>query len=176
MGWHRLEHKLSARELDAEIRRLTAVVREGKATPEELGSGTFTLNNYGVFGVDGSAAIINHPEVAILGVGRIIDKPWVVGGELAVRKVTELTLTFDHRVCGGGLGGFGLGLVGPPLKQMLSGVQDPHGDGGCRGSRHDVGAAPACRSPREAGSAALLLPDGPIPRLRRDRFHFKGGF
>lgn len=94
--------KLSARELDAEIRRLTAVVREGKATPEELGSGTFTLNNYGVFGVDGSAAIINHPEVAILGVGRIIDKPWVVGGELAVRKVTELTLTFDHRVCDGG--------------------------------------------------------------------------
>ncbi|GAP56184.1 dihydrolipoyllysine-residue acetyltransferase component of pyruvate dehydrogenase complex [Arthrobacter sp. Hiyo6] len=54
--------KLSARELDAEIRRLTAVVRDGKATPTELGSGTFTLNNYGVFGVDGSAAIINHPR------------------------------------------------------------------------------------------------------------------
>ncbi|GAA1789771.1 2-oxo acid dehydrogenase subunit E2 [Pseudarthrobacter sulfonivorans] len=94
--------KLSARELDAEIRRLTAVVREGKGTPEQLGSGSFTLNNYGVFGVDGSAAIINHPEVAILGVGRIMDKPWVVNGELAVRKVTELTLTFDHRVCDGG--------------------------------------------------------------------------
>jgi 2-oxoisovalerate dehydrogenase E2 component (dihydrolipoyl transacylase) len=94
--------KMSARELDAEIRRLTLVVREGKATPSELSSGTFTLNNYGVFGVDGSAAIINHPEVGILGVGRIIDKPWVVNGELAVRKVTELTLTFDHRVCDGG--------------------------------------------------------------------------
>lgn len=99
--------KLSARELDAEIRRLTAVARDGKATPSDLGSGTFTLNNYGVFGVDGSAAIINYPEVAILGVGRIIDKPWVVNGELAVRKVTELTLTFDHRVCdGGAAGGF----------------------------------------------------------------------
>ena len=97
--------KLSARQLDAEIRRLTAVVRDGKATPAELGSGTFTLNNYGVFGVDGSAAIINHPEVGILGVGRIIDKPWVVNGELAVRKVTELTLTFDHRVCDGGTAG-----------------------------------------------------------------------
>jgi pyruvate dehydrogenase E2 component (dihydrolipoamide acetyltransferase) len=94
-------HKLSARELDAEIRRLTAVARDGKATPTELGSGTFTLNNYGVFGVDGSAAIINYPEVAMLGVGRIIDKPWVVNGELAVRKVTELTLAFDHRVCDG---------------------------------------------------------------------------
>ncbi|MFC9773300.1 MULTISPECIES: dihydrolipoamide acetyltransferase family protein [unclassified Pseudarthrobacter] len=98
----RSAEKLSARELDAEIRRLTDVAREGKATPTELGSGTFTLNNYGVFGVDGSAAIINHPEVAILGVGRIIDKPWVINGELAVRKVTELTLTFDHRVCDGG--------------------------------------------------------------------------
>ncbi|KSU78714.1 pyruvate dehydrogenase E2 component (dihydrolipoamide acetyltransferase) [Pseudarthrobacter enclensis] len=94
--------KMSARELDAELRRLTDVARQGKATPTELGGGTFTLNNYGVFGVDGSAAIINHPEVAILGVGRIIDKPWVVNGELAVRKVTELTLTFDHRVCDGG--------------------------------------------------------------------------
>ncbi|CAM3121208.1 Dihydrolipoyllysine-residue acetyltransferase component of pyruvate dehydrogenase complex [Arthrobacter ulcerisalmonis] len=95
-------HKLSARELDGEIRRLTAVARAGKATPAELGRGTFTVNNYGVFGVDGSAAIINHPEVAILGIGRIIDKPWVVRGELAVRKVVELTLTFDHRVCDGG--------------------------------------------------------------------------
>ncbi|MGO4803910.1 dihydrolipoamide acetyltransferase family protein [Arthrobacter sp. 2MCAF15] len=110
--------KLSARELDAEIRRLTAVVREGKATPAELGSGTFTLNNYGVFGVDGSAAIINHPEVGILGVGRIIDKPWVVNGELAVRKVTELTLTFDHRVCdGGAAGGF--------LRYVADAIENP---------------------------------------------------
>lgn len=110
--------KMSARELDAEIRRLTAVVREGKATPSELGSGTFTLNNYGVFGVDGSAAIINHPEVGILGVGRIIDKPWVVNGELAVRKVTELTLTFDHRVCDGGTaGGF--------LRYVADAVENP---------------------------------------------------
>ncbi|WP_247042151.1 dihydrolipoamide acetyltransferase family protein [Arthrobacter rhizosphaerae] len=110
--------KRSARELDEEIRRLTAVAREGKATPSELGSGTFTLNNYGVFGVDGSAAIINHPEVAILGVGRIVDKPWVVNGELAVRKVTELTLTFDHRVCDGGTAaGF--------LRYVADGMENP---------------------------------------------------
>lgn len=110
--------KLSARELDAEIRRLAEVARQGKATPTELGSGTFTLNNYGVFGVDGSAAIINHPEVAILGVGRIMDKPWVVNGELAVRKVTELTLTFDHRVCDGGTAaGF--------LRFVADGVENP---------------------------------------------------
>ncbi|MDI3240036.1 dihydrolipoamide acetyltransferase family protein [Arthrobacter sp. AL08] len=116
--------KLSARELDAEIRRLTGVVREGKATPAELGSGTFTLNNYGVFGVDGSAAIINHPEVGILGVGRIIDKPWVVNGELAVRKVTELTLTFDHRVCDGGTAGGFLRFVADAIENPGSVLAD----------------------------------------------------
>ncbi|MHA7289644.1 dihydrolipoamide acetyltransferase family protein [Arthrobacter sp. MDT3-24] len=116
--------KLSARELDVEIRRLTAVVREGKATPEQLGSGTFTLNNYGVFGVDGSAAIINHPEVAILGVGRIIDKPWVVDGELAVRKVTELTLTFDHRVCDGGTAAGFLRFVADAIENPASVLAD----------------------------------------------------
>jgi pyruvate dehydrogenase E2 component (dihydrolipoamide acetyltransferase) len=116
--------RLSARELDTEIRRLTAVVREGKATPSELGSGTFTLNNYGVFGVDGSAAIINHPEVGILGVGRIIDKPWVVNGELAVRKVTELTLTFDHRVCDGGTAGGFLRYVADAIENPGSVLAD----------------------------------------------------
>ena len=116
--------KMSARELDAEIRRLTAVVREGKATPAELGSGTFTLNNYGVFGVDGSAAIINHPEVGILGVGRIIDKPWVVDGQLAVRKVTELTLTFDHRVCDGGTAGGFLRYVADAIEGSGSVLAD----------------------------------------------------
>ncbi|MGO2532216.1 dihydrolipoamide acetyltransferase family protein [Arthrobacter rhombi] len=109
---------LSARQLDTEVRRLAGVAREGKCTPAELTRGTFTLNNYGVFGVDGSAAIINHPEVAILGVGRIIDRPWVVDGELAVRKVTELTLTFDHRVCDGGTaGGF--------LRYIADAIENP---------------------------------------------------
>lgn len=116
--------KLSARELDAEIRRLTTVAREGKATPAELGGGTFTLNNYGVFGVDGSAAIINHPEVGILGVGRLIDKPWVVNGELAVRKVTELTLTFDHRVCDGGTAGGFLRYVADAIENPGSVLAD----------------------------------------------------
>lgn len=116
--------KLSARQLDAEIRRLTAVARDGKATPAELTSGTFTLNNYGVFGVDGSAAIINYPEVAILGVGRIIDKPWVVDGQLAVRKVTELTLAFDHRVCDGGTAGGFLRYVADAIESPGSVLAD----------------------------------------------------
>lgn len=107
---------MSARALDAEIRRLAAVAREGKATPTELSSGTFTLNNYGVFGVDGSAAIINYPESAILGMGRIMDRPWVVDGQLAVRKITELTLAFDHRVCDGGTAGGFLRFVADAME------------------------------------------------------------
>nr|WP_249336189.1 dihydrolipoamide acetyltransferase family protein [Sinomonas gamaensis] len=98
-------HRLNARELDSELRRLTAVARDGKASPADLTGSTFTLNNYGVFGVDGSAAIINYPEAAILGVGRIVDRPWAVEGQLAVRKVVQLTLVFDHRVCDGGTAG-----------------------------------------------------------------------
>jgi len=88
--------------LDTAIRDLTARAREGRATTEELTAGTFTLNNYGSFNVDGSAAIINHPQVAILGLGRIIDRPWVVDGELCVRKITQMSFVFDHRVCDGG--------------------------------------------------------------------------
>ncbi|WP_104168088.1 dihydrolipoamide acetyltransferase family protein [Arthrobacter sp. SX1312] len=107
---------LSARGLDTEIRRLAALAREGRATPSDLSSGTFTLNNYGVFGVDGSAAIINYPESAILGMGRIIDRPWVVDGGLAVRKVTELTLAFDHRVCDGGTAGGFLRFVADAME------------------------------------------------------------
>ncbi|WMY79268.1 dihydrolipoamide acetyltransferase family protein [Citricoccus sp. I39-566] len=98
-------HRMSARQLDAELRRLTELARSGKATPHDLGGGTFTINNYGVFGTDGSAAIINHPEAAILGLGRIIDRPWVVEGDLAVRKVMQLSLVFDHRICDGGTAG-----------------------------------------------------------------------
>jgi pyruvate dehydrogenase E2 component (dihydrolipoamide acetyltransferase) len=73
----------------------------GAFPPSALSGGTFTLNNYGTLGVDGSAAIINHPEAAMLGIGRMIERAWVVDGELAVRTVIELTLSFDHRVCDG---------------------------------------------------------------------------
>ncbi|MEU1902017.1 dihydrolipoamide acetyltransferase family protein [Nocardiopsis dassonvillei] len=95
-------HRLTTAELDGEIRRLTAAAREGRASQAEMTGGTFTLNNYGSLRVDGSAAIINHPQVAILGLGRIMDRPWVVDGELTVRKITQLSFAFDHRVCDGG--------------------------------------------------------------------------
>ncbi|MFD6563990.1 dihydrolipoamide acetyltransferase family protein [Micromonospora profundi] len=97
--------RLTTAELAAELSATTAAARAGTLPPARLTGGTFTLNNYGVFGVDGSTPIINHPEAALLGVGRIVDKPWVVDGQLAVRKVTQLSLTFDHRVCDGGVAG-----------------------------------------------------------------------
>ena len=95
----------TARQLSADLTALTRRARAGDLTPADLTGGTFTVNNYGVFGVDGSAAIINHPETAIVGLGRIIDRPWAVHGTLEVRKITELTLAFDHRACDGGTAG-----------------------------------------------------------------------
>lgn len=98
-------HARDAEGLTAEFARLTEAGRDGRLTPADLTGGTFTLNNYGVFGVDGSTPIINHPEAAMLGIGRIVPKPWVHEGELAVRQVVQLSLTFDHRVCDGGTAG-----------------------------------------------------------------------
>ena len=92
-------------QLSTAMAEQTRRAREGTLGPADLTGGTFTVNNYGVFGVDGSAAIINHPEVAILGIGRIIPRPWVVDGQVVPRQMTELTLAFDHRVCDGGTAG-----------------------------------------------------------------------
>ena len=92
-------------QLSTAMAEQTRRAREGTLGPADLTGGTFTVNNYGVFGVDGSAAIINHPEVAILGIGRIIPRPWVIDGQVVPRQMTELTLAFDHRVCDGGTAG-----------------------------------------------------------------------
>jgi pyruvate dehydrogenase E2 component (dihydrolipoamide acetyltransferase) len=95
-------HELSIDELDAALRELAATARAGSMPPERLRGSTFTLNNYGGLGVDGSAAIINHPDVAILGIGRMIERPWVVDGAIVARRIAQLSLVFDHRVCDGG--------------------------------------------------------------------------
>jgi len=117
-------HTMTTRELAAAINARTAEARSGSITPAALTGGTFTLNNYGVFGVDGSAAIINHPQVAILGFGRIIDRPWAVGGELTVRKVTQLTLSFDHRACDGGVAGGFLRFVADCVESPITALGD----------------------------------------------------
>lgn len=109
---------LDTETLSANLAEIIASARAGKLSTVQMSGGTVTLNNYGVFGVDGSTAIINHPEAAIVGVGRIIDRPWVLDGELTVRKVTQLSLSFDHRVCdGGSAGGF--------LRLLADYVQNP---------------------------------------------------
>ncbi|MGM9332557.1 dihydrolipoamide acetyltransferase family protein [Streptomyces murinus] len=110
-------HTRDAESLTGEFARLTEAARAGTLTPGELTGGTFTLNNYGVFGVDGSTPIVNHPEAAMLGVGRIVPKPWVHEGELAVRQVVQLSLTFDHRVCDGGTAGGFLRYVADCVEQ-----------------------------------------------------------
>jgi 2-oxoisovalerate dehydrogenase E2 component (dihydrolipoyl transacylase) len=117
-------HRLTTRDLSARLAEQTAAARERRLAPADLADGTFTVNNYGVFGVDGSAAIINHPEVAILGLGRVIDRPWVVNGELAVRKVAELTLAFDHRACDGGTAGGFLRYVADCIESPATALGD----------------------------------------------------
>src|SRR5699024_365194 len=94
-------HSLTTAELHEAIREVSERARAGQVSGEELERGTFTLNNYGAFRVDGSAAIINHPQAAILGLGRIIGRPWVVQGEIVPRKIAQMSFVFDHRVCDG---------------------------------------------------------------------------
>jgi 2-oxoisovalerate dehydrogenase E2 component (dihydrolipoyl transacylase) len=110
-------------QLSAAVAERTRRAREGTLGPAELTGGTFTVNNYGVFGVDGSAAIINHPEVAILGIGRIIPRPWIVDGALAPRQLTELTLAFDHRVCDGGTAGGFLRFIADCVESPASALR-----------------------------------------------------
>nr|AIU93603.1 hypothetical protein LRS1606.169 [Rhodococcus sp. NS1] len=111
---------LATVELAHQLRETTELARDGKLPPARLTGGTFTLNNYGVFGVDGSTPIINHPEAAILGVGRIIDKPWVVDGALTIRMITQISLSFDHRVCDGGAAGGFLRLFGDYIENPIA--------------------------------------------------------
>ncbi|MES5820829.1 dihydrolipoamide acetyltransferase family protein [Streptomyces sp. RG80] len=89
-------------DLSTELRRLTGLARCGTLPSENLTGGTFTLNNYGGFQVDGATPILNHPQAAMIGVGRITDRPWVRDGRVEVRKVVTVSLTFDHRACDGG--------------------------------------------------------------------------
>ena len=115
-------HLLTTSQLDVEIRRVTAAAREGRATRVELTGGTFTLNSYGGFNVDGSAAIINHPQVGILGLGRIIDRAWVVDGDLAVRRIGQMSFVFDHRVCDGGTAAGFMRVVADAIESPASAI------------------------------------------------------
>ncbi|MER6663026.1 dihydrolipoamide acetyltransferase family protein [Amycolatopsis japonica] len=106
---------MSLKELAIALTELTDVAREGKTTPAAMLGGTITITNVGVFGVDTGTPIINPGESAILCLGAIKDTPWVVDGEIKVRKVLQLSLSFDHRVVDGQQGSEFLADVGALL-------------------------------------------------------------
>jgi len=84
-----------------EVRVLAQKAREGALTVEEVTDGTFTISNVSMLGMDGFTPVLNPPETGILGVGRVIEKPAVFNGEINIRQMMTLSLTFDHRVVDG---------------------------------------------------------------------------
>ncbi|WP_312006628.1 2-oxo acid dehydrogenase subunit E2 [Nocardioides alcanivorans] len=103
---------LDLRGLADQIEELVTTARAGKASPEQTTHGTITITNIGALGVDTGTPILNPGEAAILAFGNVRDMPWVVDGRLAVRKVTQLALSFDHRLVDGELGSNVLSTVG----------------------------------------------------------------
>ena len=93
--------RMSMLELARQLELLAATAREGKTTPEDMKDGTITITNIGVFGVDTGTPILNPGQVAIVALGSIRPKPWVVNNESVIRQVTTIGATFDHRVVDG---------------------------------------------------------------------------
>jgi 2-oxoisovalerate dehydrogenase E2 component (dihydrolipoyl transacylase) len=112
-------HGLSVSGLARALEELSVTARAGRATPADLSGGTITITNVGVFGVDAGTPILTPGEAAILAFGAIRDMPWVVDGQLAVRKVTTLSLSFDHRIVDGELGSAVLRDIGWMLEDPI---------------------------------------------------------
>jgi pyruvate dehydrogenase E2 component (dihydrolipoamide acetyltransferase) len=96
--------QLTLVELAAALQELVATAREGRTSPADMQHGTITITNVGTFGVDSGTPIINPGESAILCFGAVRPTPWVHEGEIAIRQVTQLALSFDHRNVDGALG------------------------------------------------------------------------
>ena len=110
---------LTLPELARALQVLTETGRAGKSTPADLAGGTITITNVGVFGVDAGTPILTPGETAILAFGQVKDTPWVDDGEIAVRKVRTLSLSFDHRIVDGELGSAVLRDVGAMLEDPV---------------------------------------------------------
>jgi 2-oxoisovalerate dehydrogenase E2 component (dihydrolipoyl transacylase) len=108
-------HTLSLAGLAQALAELSATAREGKSQPADLAGGTITITNVGVFGVDAGTPILTPGEAAILAFGQVREMPWVHEGGLAVRRVTTISLSFDHRIVDGDLGSAVLRDVGEML-------------------------------------------------------------
>jgi 2-oxoisovalerate dehydrogenase E2 component (dihydrolipoyl transacylase) len=108
--------RLSLRELADAISSLTATAREGRTQPADMADGTISITNVGVFGVDTGTPILNPGESAILCFGAVRQMPWVHKGRVRPRWVTQLALSFDHRLVDGDLGSRFLADVGAVLE------------------------------------------------------------
>jgi 2-oxoisovalerate dehydrogenase E2 component (dihydrolipoyl transacylase) len=113
-------HALTLPELATALAQLSETARAGKSTLSDLSHGTITITNVGIFGVDTGTPILSPGEAAILAFGQVKDAPWVVDGQLAVRKVCTLALSFDHRLVDGDLGSAVLRDVGAMLSDPLT--------------------------------------------------------
>jgi 2-oxoisovalerate dehydrogenase E2 component (dihydrolipoyl transacylase) len=107
--------QLSLPELARALQVLAETAREGRTTPADMSGGTITITNVGMFGVDNGTPILNPGESAILCFGAVRPMPWVVDGQIVVRQVTQLSLSFDHRVVDGQLGSQFLADIGRVL-------------------------------------------------------------
>jgi pyruvate dehydrogenase E2 component (dihydrolipoamide acetyltransferase) len=107
--------RMSLAELAGALGDLTATAREGKTAPADMSGGTITITNVGVFGVDTGTPILNPGESAILAFGAVREMPWVHKGRVVPRQVTQLALSFDHRIVDGELGSRFLADVGAML-------------------------------------------------------------
>jgi 2-oxoisovalerate dehydrogenase E2 component (dihydrolipoyl transacylase) len=110
---------LSMPRLALALQELADTARAGKATPADLAGGTITITNVGVFGIDAGTPILTPGEAAILAFGQVKDAPWVIDGQLAVRKICTLSLSFDHRIVDGELGSAVLRDVGAMLEDPV---------------------------------------------------------
>ncbi|KGM03701.1 dihydrolipoamide acetyltransferase family protein, partial [Cellulomonas cellasea] len=115
-------HRMGLKELAVGIAELTATARAGKTTPSDMSDGTITITNVGVFGIDTGTPILNPGEAAILAFGAIREQPWVHKGKIRVRHVTQLALSFDHRLVDGGLGARVLSDVAKVLEDPAQGL------------------------------------------------------
>ncbi|WP_422115513.1 dihydrolipoamide acetyltransferase family protein [Brachybacterium sp. UNK5269] len=97
-------HLMTLRELAEGISELAKTARAGRTSLRDTRDGTITITNYGVFDIDSGTPILNPGESAILGVGAIKEKPWAVDGQVVLRQVATLSLSFDHRLIDGALG------------------------------------------------------------------------
>ena len=97
--------KLSLFEIANEVERLASLAKERKIQLQDLQNGTITITNFGAFDAISGTPVIKYPEVAILGVGKIMKKPVVIDDEIVIRDIVPLSLTFDHRIIDGADGG-----------------------------------------------------------------------